>query len=116
LALAEPDPSTLADAPGVCALWLVLAPALAWPGVTDAFPEAEPLADVCAIAVIVNKPAIIAAIQNFLMFNLFLSLLAKCEIWGTYGLGLPVRISDAIYGKSVYSQNKCHIFSGLGGK
>jgi hypothetical protein len=50
--------------------------------VTDAFPEAEPLPDVCAIAVIVNKPAVIAAIQNFLMFNSFLSFIAKCEIWG----------------------------------
>jgi hypothetical protein len=81
LALAEPEPSTLADAPGVCALWLALAPALACPGVTDAFPEAEPLAEVCAdisaIAVIVNKPAVIAAIQNFLMFNSFLSLSCK---------------------------------------
>jgi hypothetical protein len=45
--------------------------------VTDAFPEAEPLADVCAIAVIVNKPAVIAAIQNFFMFNSFLSFYAK---------------------------------------
>jgi hypothetical protein len=50
------------------------------------------------------------------MFNLFLSFFAGYEIWGTYGLGLPVRISDAIYGKSVYSQNNCNIFSGLAGK
>jgi hypothetical protein len=78
--------------------------------VTDAFPEVEPLADVCAIAVIVNKPAVIAAIQNFLMFNLFLSFLAKSENLGTWGL----RISDAIYEKRVYPQNKCNIFSGLG--
>jgi len=40
------------------------------------------LADVCAIAVIVNKPAVIAAIQNFLMFNSFLSFVSKCEILG----------------------------------
>jgi len=34
------------------------------------------------MGVIVNKPAVIAAIKNFLMFNSFLSFLAKFEIWG----------------------------------
>jgi hypothetical protein len=73
----------VAAAAGVSVPWVfAAAPALAWPGVTEAFPEAEPLADVCAIAVIVNKPAVIAAIKNFLMFNSFLSFVAKCEIWG----------------------------------
>jgi hypothetical protein len=65
-------PFTLVDAAGVCALWLAFAPALAWPGVTEALPDAEPPAEVCATAV-TAKPAAIAAIQNVLMFNIFLS-------------------------------------------
>jgi hypothetical protein len=50
-------------------LWLALAPAPAWPGVTEALPEAEAPAEVWAVALIVNKPAVIAAIQNILMLN-----------------------------------------------
>jgi hypothetical protein len=34
--------------------------------VTEAFPEADPLAEVCATAPIVNTLAVIAAIQYFL--------------------------------------------------
>ena len=57
--------STLAEAPEVCAFWLALAPAPACPGVTEALPEAEPLAEVCATAPAVKMPAVIAAIQYF---------------------------------------------------
>jgi hypothetical protein len=92
----------VAAAAGVSVPWVFApAPALAWPGVTDAFPEAEPLADVCAdvsaIAVIVNKPAVIAAIQNFLMFNSFLSLVCKNVKSGDLWPGFTCKVSDAIY-------------------
>jgi hypothetical protein len=60
------EASVLAEAPDVCTLWLVLALAPACPGVTEAFPEADPLAEVCATAPIVNTLAVIAAIQYFL--------------------------------------------------
>jgi hypothetical protein len=66
-------PFTLVDVAGVDALWLALAPALAWPGVTEALPDAEPPAEVCATAPVATKPATIAAIQNVLIVNLFLS-------------------------------------------
>jgi hypothetical protein len=59
--------STLAEAPEVCALWLALAPAPACPGVTEALPDAEPLAEVCATAPAIKMPAVIAAIQYFLI-------------------------------------------------
>src|SRR5262249_775462 len=62
-ALTFAEPSTLAEAPGVCTLWLVLALAPACPGVTEALPEADPPAVVCATAPILNTPAAIAAIQ-----------------------------------------------------
>jgi hypothetical protein len=64
--------STLAEAPGACALWLVLAPALACPGVTAALPEVELVAEVCASALIVKIPAVIAAIQYLFIVVCFL--------------------------------------------
>jgi hypothetical protein len=61
---------------------LALAPALAWPGVTAALPEADPLAEVCATAPTDNSPAVIAAIKNILMFK-FASFLClqSMKIW-----------------------------------
>ncbi len=67
------EPSTLAEAPGVCALWLVPAPALACPGVTEALPEVELPAAVCAPAerVIkhIEKLAITAILQWFFIVS-----------------------------------------------
>jgi hypothetical protein len=71
-AVAFADASTLPEAPGVCAAWLALAFTPACPGVIDAPPEAEPLAEVCATAPRVSKLAIAAPIQ-YLLITLFIA-------------------------------------------
>jgi hypothetical protein len=96
------EASTLAEAPEVCALWLVLTPAPACPGPAEALPEAEPLAEVCATAPAVKMPAVIAAIQCFFIViaSLFHSFL--CLNNWNYEVG-RVLDSDAICTKNVYS-------------
>jgi hypothetical protein len=63
-------------------LWLALAPALAWPGVTEALPDADPLADVCATAPAASRHAALAAIQNLFMIQ-FLSFLIEISTIGS---------------------------------
>jgi hypothetical protein len=93
------DASALAEAAGVCALWLVLAPALAWPGVTEALPDAEPLADVCATAPAARIHAAVMAIQNLFIDSFPFVFLSNSKTGG-YEAG-SIWISDAIFWKNV---------------
>jgi hypothetical protein len=85
---------TLVDVPEVCVFWLALAPALVCPGVTEALPEAEAPAEVWAVALIANKPAVIAAIQNILMLNPFP--FSQCFLKSRTWMCFPVTIQMQI--------------------
>jgi hypothetical protein len=69
--------------------------------VTEALPEAEPLAAVCATALTVNSAANIAAIQNFFMFVSVPFVLLGMKIRGR--AKRLCQDSDAIFRKNVYS-------------
>jgi hypothetical protein len=63
LACAWAEALVFTEAPPACVFWLALALAPTWLGVTEAFPEADPLA-VCADDAKLSKPVIATNIQK----------------------------------------------------